>query len=114
MVLITTVRITTGYRLLVAVPSSAPYYQWRLYRNGHLLAPPAATMWLDNVLAFDLHFPLAPGLYVLWLSVDEREPLLSGPVLPVLQAGLVTTTLTAPVTWGWAQAGRILALQLPI
>lgn len=114
MFLITTVRISTGYRLLVAVPNSAPCYQWRLYRNGHPLAPPVITMWLDNVIAFDLHFPLAPGLYALRLSVDDRESLLSGPALPVIRAGLVTNPMTPPVAWNWTQAGCMRALQLPI
>lgn len=113
MFLITTVRIPNGYRLLVAVPSSAPPYQWCLYRNGNPLAHPIATAWLDNVIAFELRTPLAPGPYALWLSVANRELLAPNPALPVLRAGLFTHPASAEAGWNWAPVEGMLALHLP-
>lgn len=113
MFLITTVRIPNGYRLLVSVPSSAPPYQWCLYRKGNPLAQPVATAWLDNVIVFELRTPLAPGPYALWLSIVNRELLSPGPVAPVMWAGLFTHTVPAEVAWGWAPVEGMLSLHLP-
>ena len=110
MFLITTVRIPNGYRLLVAVPSNAPHCQCSLYRNGNPLALPVATSWLDNVIAFELRTPLAPGPYALWLSVDNHTLLASSPLLPVIRAGLVTHPMAADVTW--APVGGIVSLPI--
>lgn len=99
MFLVTTIRIPNGYRLLVAVPSNAPLCQWSLSRNGNPLALPVATAWLDNVIAFELRTPLAPGPYALWLSVDNHDLLAASPLLSVIRAGLLIHPMATAVTW---------------
>lgn len=74
MLLITTVRIPNGYRILVAVPVEMPSCWWQLYRNGHQMLASVITGGLANVVYFDLKAPLALGLYELGVTVGCAAP----------------------------------------
>ena len=77
MLLITTIRIPNGYRILVAVPGEMPNCWWHLYRNGHPMLAAVITGGLANVVSFDLKAPLALGVYELGVTVGcdaQRQP----------------------------------------